>query len=65
MTAAQLEADFDVLTPQEVDQAVTTTLAKLGMTFDELEAEAQRGEFRSEQARLTWFMISPNGAERR
>lgn len=64
MTPAQLEADVDVLTPEEVDQAVEATLQRLGMTLDDLRAEAERGAFRSERARLTWFMISPDGAGR-
>jgi hypothetical protein len=64
VTPAQLEADVDVLTPAEVDEAVEATLAALGMTYDELAAEAARGEFRSEQARLTWLMVAPNSAGR-
>lgn len=64
MTPAQLEADVDVLTPAEVDQAVESTVTALGMTYDELAAEAQHEEFRSEKARLAWFMVAPFSAAR-
>ncbi|MGK2958981.1 MAG: hypothetical protein ACSLFB_11410 [Acidimicrobiales bacterium] len=44
----------------DVQAGVERSLAELGMTYEELEAQAKEGEFASERARLTWFMISPD-----
>lgn len=46
-----------VLAAGEVDRAVQESLAELGMTFDQLEAEAKRGRFSSDRARLVWLAI--------
>lgn len=46
-----------VLAAGEVDRAVEESLADLGMTFAQLEAEAKRGRFSSDRARLVWLAI--------
>lgn len=46
-----------VLAAGEVDRAVQESLAELAMTFDQLEAEAKRGRFSSDRARLVWLAI--------
>jgi len=58
------DVEVEVASLQDLDQAINDALTELGMTLDELRAEAERGEFRSEDAWLTWFMIAPNGAVR-
>ncbi|MGH8904952.1 MAG: hypothetical protein ACRD0K_00140 [Egibacteraceae bacterium] len=63
MTPADI--DIEVVTPEELHQAIENALAELGMTFEELRREAECGEFSSERAWLTWFMIAPNRAQGR
>lgn len=63
MAAVQLEANVDVLSSDEMGEAIAATLERLGMSFNELAAEAAAGEFRSEQARLTWFMVDSRGVK--
>jgi hypothetical protein len=46
-----------VVTEHEFDTAVENTLRELGLTMDELRAQAERDEFSSEQARLLWWAI--------
>jgi len=46
-----------VLAAGEVERAVEESLAELGLTFAELEAEAKRGRFSSDRARLVWLAI--------
>jgi hypothetical protein len=44
----------------DVRAGIARALGELGLTYDELEAQAKEGRFSSERARLTWFMISPD-----
>lgn len=46
-----------VLAIGAVDRAVEASLADLGMTVEELAAEAKRGRFSSDRARLVWLAI--------
>jgi RecB family endonuclease NucS len=46
-----------VLAAGDVDRAVAESLAELGLSFAELEAEAQQGRFSSDRARLVWLAI--------
>lgn len=52
--------DVEFASDDDVRAGVERALADLGLTYDELEAQAQEGRFVSERARLTWFMISPD-----
>lgn len=47
-----------VVKPDETAREVRALLAELGMTLEELRAEAADGHFRSEDAALAWFAIS-------
>lgn len=44
---------------EDVAAATVRALNSIGVTYDELAAQAQRSEFQSERARRVWFMISP------
>lgn len=45
------------MTQREWDEAQAVALAKLGMTYDELAAEARAGDFRSTEAHKLWVTI--------
>ena len=51
-----------VLAAGDVDRAVADSLAELGLSFAELEAETQQGRFSSDRARLVWLAIRNIGA---
>ena len=54
----------DTVTTLDKDDARAAAekwLEELGMTLEELRAEAEEGEFRSEEASLAWFTISGLG----
>ena len=53
------EVEVIVLTQQEWDDAVTNSLAELGLTYEELEAQAAAGDFVSWRARKLWLAIKP------
>jgi hypothetical protein len=50
-------ADVDVVSPQDVDAVVDHTLRGLGLSFDDLAAQARSGHFDSIEARLAWLAI--------
>ncbi len=52
--------DVEFATDDDVRGGVERALTELGLTYEELEAQAKDGQFSSERARLTWFMISPD-----
>jgi hypothetical protein len=52
--------DVEFASDDDVRAGVERALEELGLTYEELEAQAKEGEFSSERARLTWFMISPD-----
>lgn len=52
--------DVEFASDDDVRAGVERALADLGLTYEQLEAQARAGEFSSERARLTWFMISPD-----
>lgn len=59
MTGPQSEAPdlVGVLAAGDVERAVGESLAELGLSFAELEAEARHGRFSSDRARLVWLAI--------
>jgi RecB family endonuclease NucS len=59
MSAPQSEEPdlVGVLAADDVDRAVAESLAELGLSFAELEAEAAQGRFSSDRARLVWLAI--------
>jgi hypothetical protein len=52
--------DVEFASDDDVRAGIERALANLGLTYEELEAQAKEGQFASERARLTWFMISPD-----
>lgn len=52
--------DVEFASDDDVRAGVERALAELGLTYEELAAQAKEGKFSSERARLTWFMISPD-----
>jgi hypothetical protein len=70
MTSKGLEIDVDkyytaddvvvyVASDEDIKIAVARALDDAEITAEELKAEAISGRFRSENARLAWFSISP------
>ncbi len=51
------QQEVDIVTEEEIAEAVKRALDTLGLTIDDLKAQAQNGQFQSERARLTWFAI--------
>lgn len=50
-----------VITPEENAREIQVELDELGITYEELVAEAETEDFSTEQARRLWFMIRPLG----
>ena len=50
-------SDVEIATRDDVQRFVTEALASLGLSFDELERQAQLGRFDSDRARLVWMAI--------
>ena len=48
-----------VLSPEELEETISHTLASAGCTLDQLREEARSGEFSSESNWRLWFCISP------
>ena len=46
-----------VLAAGDVERAVAESLAEVGLSFSELEAEGKRGRFSSDRARLVWLAV--------
>jgi hypothetical protein len=59
MSPAQTLSDVEVASDEDIAAGLARALERLGITLDELRGQAQRDEFSSEQARLTWSVISP------
>ena len=55
--AAEPEPVVHDLDPADWHEAVTRGLRRLGLTYDELADQAQRGEFSSVEARKLWIAI--------
>ena len=47
----------EVITTGDVEKAVAESLAELGLSFSELDAQARQGRFSSDRARLVWIAI--------
>jgi hypothetical protein len=50
-------SDVEIASRDDVQRFVTEALASLGLSFDELERQAQLGRFDSDRARLVWMAI--------
>ena len=48
-----------VLTDDELEETINSTLANAGCTLEQLREEARTGEFSSESNWRTWFCIAP------
>ena len=53
------EADVFILSPEELKETVSRTLANAGCSLEQLRSEASSGEFSSESNWRLWFCISP------
>jgi hypothetical protein len=57
MAVIEREDELEVASEQDLRLAVKRALDDIGMTFDQLAAEAEAGHFSSEQARMTWMAL--------
>lgn len=48
----------ELLSSEELAEAVEATVASAGLTLGELRAQAESGVFVSERARLIWWVVS-------
>jgi hypothetical protein len=66
MTAASVDppdAYVEAASKADIRRAVRSSLRELGITYQELERQARRGRFQSQQARLVWIAIRDLGQE--
>ncbi|MDE0375564.1 MAG: hypothetical protein OXK16_06345 [bacterium] len=52
-------AEVFVLSPEELEESISRTLADAGCSLEQLRSEARSGEFSSESNWRLWFCISP------
>jgi len=52
-------SDVEVASEDDIKAGEEAALARLGLTYDQLAEMARKDEFTSEEARLVWFVISP------
>ncbi len=52
-------ADVFVLSSEELQETINSTLARAGCTLEQLREEARSGDFSSESNWRLWFCISP------
>jgi hypothetical protein len=57
------DAYVEVASKEEVRHAVRRSLRELGITYEELQAQARRGRFQSNRARLVWMAIRDVGQD--
>jgi hypothetical protein len=55
----QDEVQVEIAEQAEIDEAVQRELSALGLTFADLERQAETEEFTSERARRLWFFVAP------
>ena len=53
------DADVFILSPEELKETISRTLADAGCSLEQLRSEASSGEFTSESNWRLWFCISP------
>ena len=53
------DVEVFVLSPEELQETISSTLARAGCKLEQLQEEARSGEFSSESNRRLWFCISP------
>lgn len=53
------DAEVFVLSPEELEETISRTLADAGCSLEQLRSEASSGEFSSESNWRLWFCISP------
>jgi hypothetical protein len=58
MTPAAQAVEVIELTDDDLRDAVQNALDSAGVTLEELQDQAQRGRFETEDARLAWFVVS-------
>lgn len=59
MTPEQAAVTVEVASDGDVEIAISRALERAGVSVEALKKEATSGRFRSDQARLAWFAISP------
>lgn len=55
---ASKDDGVEVASEDDLRQFREASLRALGLTFEELEEQAQQGSFASDRARLTWMAIA-------
>ncbi len=55
------DAYVEVASNEDIRRAVRRSLEDLGLTYQQLEQQAQRGRFQSNRARLVWMAIRDIG----
>lgn len=55
------EVAVEFATGDEIDAAIKLALSELGLTYEQLAAQAADDEFDSERGRNLWFQIAPLG----
>jgi len=59
VTPAQMAVDVEIADDDDVAAAVADALDAAAVTLEELRNQARVSHFRSERARMAWFVISP------
>ena len=59
MSTTESMIAVDVASAEEFEQGVQRALDRLGVTLADLRDQAREQDFKSEEARMTWFIISP------
>lgn len=49
--------DVQLLSNNQINQAMQATVASTGFTLEELKVQAASGSFANERARLTWTVV--------
>jgi len=59
MEIAKAHEDVEIASEADLEEGQRQALSRLHLSYDELSEMAKEDEFPSEEARLVWFMISP------
>ena len=59
MGPAKAKDDVEIASEADLEEGQRQALLRLNLSYEELAEMAKRDEFPSEEARLVWFMISP------
>jgi hypothetical protein len=60
---AMPQGTIDLVTPKQLKRTFKANLRELGVTLDELRAQAESGRFKSERHRALWLAMRHFGQE--